>query len=99
MDMTEMNAERADAIEELGQVMNAACWAVTQAMIEGAEAGYAGKWMEQSSSEHLDHAFNHLSNTESKEMSGEELEMHLTHAICRIAMALIRLEDEKTEKI
>ena len=104
---------RADAIDTCGDVTLAAVWAVRAAMIDGAEAGYVNEWREQSSNEHLGHAWKHVEDASramreqervrsipgEAEACNDEATLHLTHALCRLAMTILRAEEEQGKVI
>jgi len=95
---------RADAIDEVADVLMAALWAVKAAMVEGAEHGYVRNWQNQSVGEHLVHVQEHVRRAVEvnfrASVAGEferwaEFDQHVTHALCRLAMALIQAEAER----
>jgi hypothetical protein len=68
-------------------VIAAATAAVNRAMDDGTEHGYTNEWTEQSTHEHLMHAARHLADAVRGDASEEA---HLEHAVCRVAMAIIK---------
>jgi len=71
-------------------VIAAAVRAVDGAMDDGDAHGYTDEWTRQPASEHLTHAMQHLLD----HMRGDTGDNHLAHALCRVAMALSRRNDE-----
>lgn len=80
--------------EELWAIAKAA---IMEALDDGTAHGYKGEWKEKVSIlEHLDHASDHADEAfmAVKEIDPNLAQMHITHAICRLAMALCRLDQE-----
>lgn len=98
---------RAGAIVDVSDVIIAATIAIRDAMTEGARAGYVNEWQEQDENEHLGHAWQHVIEASKNRRNCEykteremadfdsEFEMHISHAICRLAMCSLRHEEDK----
>ena len=74
-----------------GRVMAMALLAIEHAMNDGAEHGYVDDWTRQSIHVHRAHAADHLA----ADIHGDDSEAHLEHAICRLAMAMVRRSEDK----
>lgn len=78
--------------EQRGIVRAMALLAIEHAMDDGAAHGYTDEWTRQSISVHRCHAADHLARDIQE--NGED-PTDLEHALCRIAMALVRRAEKK----
>lgn len=72
---------QSDILSEFADLQEEVIDAIHDAMQDGIEHGYQGDWRDINFEEHIDHAIMHLVNID------KEDDDHLSHAICRLAMA------------
>ena len=82
------NDELSNLLGETIELNTAALSCIHDAMLDGLVHNYKGKWRDQSFETHLDHAIIHLSALKNLREGDEE--DHLSHALCRLAMAGVK---------
>jgi hypothetical protein len=88
------NDALADVLGEMLEIQDAALTCIYNAMLDGLNHNYRGLWREQDFDTHLDHAIIHLLTLKHKR---EDAEDHLSHALCRLAMAATMEYNESEE--
>jgi hypothetical protein len=88
-------AELHNILEEMSELNSAALDSVYCAMFDGVNHNYRGKWRTQSFETHIEHAIMHLLSLKNPKEGDEE--DHLSHALCRLAMAATMEFDESEE--
>lgn len=83
-------SEATDLLIEFDDVFSQAKSAILEAMSDGYNHGYRGNWQGQSTAVHVSHAFQHIEKAMAFGLSGDEAASDLTHALTRLAMALIQ---------
>ncbi len=75
---------------EYAMLIAAANAALVRAMDDGDASGYDALWLKQPASEHLKHAYDHV---DAIVIDGDPTGEQLDHAICRLVMRKIVLEN------
>lgn len=86
-----------DLILEFAELLQAANDNIHDALQDGIDAGYHGKWRDQSFEEHIDHAIIHLQQLKWQH-PGDHKEDHLSHALTRLAMAAVKEFESNVQK-